>query len=70
MASSGLWANVTPFTLGSMFLPPGGVNIPLLAPVYFGHTLVLCGKYALVSITFSHRSDEAMSVWMRRKLVH
>ena len=33
------------------------------------HTGAICGKYALVSITFSHRPDEAMSIWTWQKLV-
>ena len=33
------------------------------------HTGAICGQYTLVSITFSHGPDEAMSTWTWQKLV-
>ena len=53
--------------------PPSPMEVPI-SPLFgtnvcHTHTGVICGKYALVSITLSHRSDEAMSIWTWQKLV-
>ena len=51
--------------------PLGGANFPQLfgMSVCWTHIGTTCGRYGFVSITFSNRPDETMSVWIWQKLV-
>ena len=55
--------------LVSMVLPQGIAGSSLLEPVPWTEIGAIYGKYVLVSIMFSHRPDEAISVGIWQKLV-
>ena len=53
--------------------PPNPLVVSIFPPfstsVCQTHAGVICGKHALVSVTFYHRPKKAMSVWTWKKLV-